>query len=158
MQDFAPHSARSPEELVPPSGFTTVPSDSLIKLERHSPSNLWCPSSSSLSSRPIPLFTHIPSFSSGRTPTLTHKKRSAYPYTHPPPRVSSGRRQDSSVMSAPHYENWPSNIVKYEQSEYPSGDLAHAQRRSSDGNQPPHYFTSVSDSVHIRGSVMVAGC
>jgi len=160
MQDFAPHSARSPEELAPPSGLTTVPSDPLIKLERHSPLDLWCPSSSSPSNHPIPLFTHIPSFSSGRTPTLTRKKRSAYPYTHPPPRVSSGRRQHSSVMSAPHYENWPSNTVKYEQSEYPSGDLAHVQRRSSDGNQLPYCFTSVSDSAHIRGSLMGAdaGC
>lgn len=157
MQDFAPPIARSLEEPAPLSGPTTVPSDPLIKLERHSPSGFWCPSPSSPSSHSIPSFTHIPSFSSGRTPTLTRRKRSAHPYTKPPPRVSSGRRQHSSVMSA-HYGNWPSNTVKYEQSGYPSGDLAHAQRRSSDGDQPPYYFTSVSDSARIRGSVMVAVC
>lgn len=157
MQDFVPHSARSPEEPASPPR-PTVPSDSLIKLERHSPSDPWCPSLSSPSSHPIPSFTHIPSFSSGRTPTPARNKRSTYPYTHPPPRVSSGRRQHSSTMSAPHYGNWPSSTVKYEQSEYPSGDLAHIQRRTSDGDQAPYYFTSVSNSARIRGSVMVVGC
>lgn len=160
MQDIVPHSARSPEELVTPSGPTSLPSDSLIKLERHSPSDLRCPSPSSPSSHPVPSFTQIPSFPSGRTAVLTtRKKRSAFPYTHPPPRVSSGRRLHSSSMSAPHYGNWPSNTVKYEQSEYPSGDPSHAQRRSSDGDQqPPYYFASVSDAARIRGSATVAGC
>jgi hypothetical protein len=155
MQDSVPSSVRSPEELAPPSGLTTAPSDPPTKLERHSPSDFWCPSLSSPSNHPVPSFTHIPSFSSGRPPAPTYKKRSAYPYTHPPPRVSSGRRQHSSAMSAPHYGNWPSDTVKYEQSGYTSEDLAQVQRRSSDGDQPPYYFTSVSDSARIRGSVLM---
>jgi len=156
MQDIVPHCARSPEEPTTPSGPTSSPSDPLIKLERHSPSDLRCPSPSSPSRHPISSFTQIPSFPSGRTPTLTtRKKRAAFPYIHPPPRVSSGRRQDSSSMSAPHYGNWPSNTMKYEQ----SGDLLHTQRRSSDGDQhSPYYFTSVSDVARIKGSAILAGC
>lgn len=154
MQDFVPHSARPPAEPDLPSGTTSLPSAPFIKLERHSPSELWRPPSSP-SNHPIPLFTHIPSFHSGRAPTpTTRKKRSAYPYTLPPPRDSSGSRQHSSAMSALHYGNWSSNTAKYEHSEHPSGDLSHMQRKSSDGGQqPPYYFVaSVSDSARIRGS------
>lgn len=150
MQDFVPYSTRSPEEPASPSGPTTVSSDPLIKLERHSPSDLWCPSPSSPSSHSLPSFTHTPSFSSGHIPTSARKKRPVRPYIQPPPRVSSGRRQNSSAMSALHYGNWSSNTVKHEQS-----DLAHAQRRSSDDGQPPYYFTPVSDSARIRGSVLM---
>jgi len=151
MQDFFPHSARSPEEPASPSGPTTVSSDPLIKLERHSPSDLWCPSPSSPSSHSLPSFTHTPSLSSGHIPTPTRKKSSVHPYIYPPPRVSSGRRQSSSVMSAPRYGNWSSNnTVKHEQS-----DLAHVQRRSSDEDKPPFYFTPVSDFARIRGSVLM---
>lgn len=159
MQDLVPHSARRPAEPALPSGSTSLPSASLIKLERHSPSELLrLPSSPS--NHPIPLFTHIPSFHSGRTPApTTRKKRSAYPYTHPPPRDSSGSRQHSSPMSAPHYGNWSSNTAKYEQSEHPSGDLSHMQRKSSDGGQqPPYYSASVSDFARIRGSAGIDVC
>lgn len=158
MQDFISHSARSPEEPASPSGPSSLPSDSLVKPERHSPPSFLCPSPSPPSSRSLPSFTHIPSFSSGPIPTHTsRKKRSTFPYNHPPPRASSGRRQHSSMMSAPNYGNWPPNTAKYEQSRYPSEDLAHVQRRSSDGDQPPHYFTPVSDSVRIRDDVMMVG-
>ena len=143
MQNVVPHSARSPEVPAPSSGPTSVPSGPLVKLERHSPSYLRCLSPPSPSGRPFPSFTHIPSFASGRAPTLTgRKKRSAHPYTHPPLRVSC---QHSSVMSAPHYGNWPSDTVKDEQSECSSKDLAHVQRRASDGDQPSYHFTPVSD-------------
>jgi len=146
MQDFIPHSARSPEEPALPSGSNSVPSDSLIKRERHSPSDLRCSSPPTPSSHPIPSFTRIPLFSSGRAPTLnTRKKRSSNPYAHPPPRVSSGRRQESSAMSALQYGNWPPNTVKYEESDYPPGDLSRTHRGSSDGDQqPPYYFAPVS--------------
>jgi len=146
MQDLVPHSTRSPEEPTLPSWPNSRPSDPLIKRKRHSPSDLRCPSPSSHSGHPIPSFTHIPSFSSGRTPTLkTCKKRSSRLYARPPPCVSSGRRQDSSAMSAPHYGDWPSNTVKYKQSEYPSGDLSRIQRGSSDDDrQPPYYLAPVS--------------
>ena len=158
MQDLVPHSARSPEEPTSLSGPNPLLPDSLIKLERHSPSDPLCHSPSSPSNHSIPSLTHIPSFPAGRTATPgARKKRSAFPYTHPPPRVSSGRRQSSSAMSAPHYGNWPSNSVKYEQSEYPSADLSHSQRRSSDGDQPPYYFASVSAFTPISGGVMVMG-
>lgn len=154
MQDFVPHSSRSPEEPTPLSGPSSLLPDSLIKLERHSPPDTLCLSPSSPSSQPIPSFTNIPSFTSGRTPTpTTRRKRTAYPYTNPPPRVSSGRRQSSSSMSAPHYD-WSSNAVKYEQPEYPSGDLSHTQRRASDGDQPPYFFTPVSSFARIRGGAV----
>lgn len=157
MQDSAPHTVRSPEEPVSLSGPPSFLSYSPIKLERHSPSDFRCPSPSSPSNHPIPPFTHIPSFPTGRTATqTTRKKRSAHPYTQPPLRVSSGRRQISSGMSAPQYGNWSSNNVKYEQSEFPSGDPSLTQRRSSDGEQP-YYFASVSDRSRIRGSVIYAG-
>ena len=151
MQDFVPPSARSPDESTPLSGSNPLLSDSLIKLERHSPSDLRCHSPSSPSTHSIPSFNRIPSFTSGRTSTPnTRKKRSTFPYANPPPRVSSGRRQNSSAMSAPHYGNWSSHTVKYEQSDYPSGDLSHAQRRSSDGDQTSYYFGSVSLCAHRR--------
>jgi len=149
MQDFLPHSARSLEEPASPSGLTTVSSDPLIKRERHSLPDLWCPSPSSPSSHPLSSFTHTSSFSSGHIPSPTRKNRSVRPYIHPPPRVSSGSRKNSSAMPAPHYENWSSDTTKYEQS-----DLAHVRRRSSD-DQPPYYFTPVSDSARIRGSVLM---
>lgn len=157
MQDIVPHSAGSPDEPSPLSGPDSLLPDSLVKLERHSPSDLWCPSPSPPSSQPISSFTHIPSFTSGRATTpAIRKKRSVNPYTHPPPRVSSGRRQNSSTMSAPHYGNWPSNPVKYEESEYPSGDLSHVQRRSSDGDQQSrYYFASVSIFAQIKGRVLI---
>jgi len=158
MQDLVLHSARSPEEPTSLSGPNSLLPDSFIKLERHSPSDPLCHSPASPSNHSIPSLTHIPSFPTGRTATPgARKKRSAFPYTHPPPRVSSGRRQNYSAMSAPHYGNWPSNSVKYEQSEYPSEDLSHSQRRSSDGDQPPYYFASVSTFTPISGGVMVTG-
>ena len=149
MQDLFPHSARSPEEPASPSG-PTVSSDPLIKLEHRSPSDLWCPSPSSPCSHSLPSFTHTPSFSTGHIPTSARKKRSVRPYIHPPPRVSSRRRQNSSAMSAPHYGNWPSSTVKHAKS-----DLAHTQQRSSGDDKPPYYFTPVSGSARIRGGVLM---
>ena len=153
MQEIVSPSVRSPEEIIPLSGPSSLLSDT-IKLERHSPADLSCPSSSSPSRNPIPSLNHIPSFTSGRLPsTNIRKKCSAYPYTQPPARVSSGRRETVSAMSAPHYGNWSSNTVKYEQSEFPSEGLPQAQRRSSDSDQQqPYYFASVSDFASIRGS------
>ena len=158
MQDSVPHSVRSPEEPTPPSGPPSFLSDSLIKQERHSPSHNRCHSPSSPSNYPTHPLPPIPSFTAGRTATHnTRKKRSAHPYTHPPPRVTSGRRQTTSDMSAPHYTNWSSNTVKYEQSDFSSGDLSHAQRRSSDGDQqPPYYFASVSKSAPIISGNAIA--
>lgn len=148
MQDSVPHSARSP--LPGPNSLLLT---SLIKIERQSPSELGCFSSSLPFTNSFPSFNHIPSFTSGRTATTnTRRKRSALPYTRPPPRVNSGRRQPSSTMSAPHYGNWPSDAVKYEKPEYPSGDLSH-MRGSNDGDkQPPYYFASVSCFTCIRCS------
>ena len=149
MQDPTPPTARSAEEQTPLSGPSSLPSDPLVQLERHSdPQDPQCPSSSSPSFHSISPFTHIPSFPTGRTATSnTRKKRSTRPYIQPP-RFSSGRRQTSSDMSAPQYGNWTSNPVKYEQSELSSGDLSQAQRESSDGDQRPlYYFASVSTSV-----------
>jgi hypothetical protein len=159
MQDFSPHNLRSPEEPATLSGPPSLLSDPLIKLERHSPSDIRRHSPPSPSNHPIPSFTNIPSFTSGRATTLnTRKKRSAHPYTQPLPRVTSGRRQPSSAMSAPHYGDWSSNTVKYEQPEFPSGGPSHAQRRSPDGDQqPPYYFASVSNFTRIRGSAIFAG-
>ena len=154
MQNLSPHSAGSPEEPTPPSGSNPPLSDPLVKPERHPPSDPPCHSPSSPSLDPIPTPTHIPSLTSGPTPTpTTRKKRSAFPYIRPPPRVSSGRRQNSSAMSAPQYGNWPSNTVKYEQSDYPSGDPSYTQRRTSDGDQPPYFFAPVSILVRIGGGV-----
>ena len=156
MQDSVSHSAKFPEKPAPLSGPNPLLPDPLIKLERHSPSNIGRHSPSSPFNHPGPSFTHIPSFASGRTPN-TRKKRSTHPYIHPPPRVSSGRRQNSSTMSAPHYGNWPSDTAKYEQPVHPSADLSHAQGKSSDGNQPPYYITSVSIFARIGGGAMPTG-
>lgn len=159
MQDSVPHNVRSPEEPAALSGPPPFLSDSLIKLERHSPPHIQRHSPSSPSNHLTPSFPQTPSFTTGRaTTTITRKNRSAHPYAQPPPRVSSGRRQTSSAMSAPHYGNWSSNTVKYEQSEFSSGDLSHAQRRSSDGDQQSsYYFASVSASAPISGSAIPAG-
>lgn len=158
MQDLIPHSARSPEEPVSLSGSNSLLPDPLIKPERHPPSERWCHSPSSPSSPPISSSTRIRSFTFDRAAPNTRKKRPAFPYTHPPPRLSSGRRQHPPPMSTPHYGNWSStssNTVKYGQPEYPSGDLLHMQRRSSDGDQPSYYFASVST---LPRGVMVAKC
>ena len=152
MQDSVPPPVRSPEEPFPLSGPPSLISDPLIKQEGHSPSHLRCPSPSSPSNLPSTSFTHIPSFTTRRAPIhTTRKNRSAHPYIQPPPRLSSGRRQTSSGMSAPHYGNWSSNTVKYEQPDLPSEDLSSVQRRSSDGGpQLPYYFASVSSTICVH--------
>lgn len=148
MQDLVPHSVRSPEEPTSLSGAPSFLSDPHIKLERHPSSDQWCLSQSSPSTNPIPPFTHIPSFPTGRTATQnTRKKRSAHPYTQPPPRASSRRHQTSSGMSAHQYGNWSSNPVKYEQSEFSSGDPSFSQRRSSDDDQQLSYHFTSDNSV-----------
>lgn len=153
MQDLVPHSIRSPEEPASLSGTPSFLSDSHIKLERHPSSDHRGLSQSSPSTNPIPPFTHIPSFPTGRTAIQnTRKKRSAHPYTQPPPRASSRRHQTSSGMSAHQYGNWSSNPVKYEPPEFPSGDPTFSQRGSSDDDQQlPYHFTSVSFCSRIRG-------
>lgn len=157
MKDSIPHTLSSPEEPAHLSGPLSLLSDPLIKQERHSSSGVRCPSPSSPSNLPTLPFPHIPSFIAGRTAThTTRKKRSAHPYTQPPPRVSSGRRQTSSGMSAPHYGNWSSNTAKYEQSEFPLGGLSHVQRGSPEADQQPsYYFAPVSTSQAVR-SLQVA--
>lgn len=152
MKVSVPHSARSPEEPAPLSSPLPFLSYPLIKRERHSPLDIRCPSPSSPSNYSAPSFPPIPSFTPARTATHnSRKKRSAYPYTQPTPRVSSGRRKTASAMSAHHYGSWSSNTAKYEQSEFSSAGPSHLQRRSPDGGQqPPYYFASVSTFAPIK--------
>lgn len=154
MQDLVPHSVRSPEEPASLSGTPSFLSNSHIKLERHPSSDHRRLPQSSPSTNPVPLFTNIPSFPTGRTATQnTRKKRFTHPYAQPPPRTNPGRHQTFSGMSAHQYGNWSSNPVKYEQSEFTSGDPSFSQRRPSDDEQQlPYHFTSVSFCSPISGS------